>query len=351
MSEKGYEKNQRSQTGARGKKRAGREGGRSRRPGRGKRIMIYILAFVLSFAGSALFKLTYDPFHGKYKVKWSKEIGTVAEDLSYGEKPANRFDLCLPADGTKEHYGLVIYLHPGGFTSGDKSGDREMLQWLCSKGYVSASINYTLFSEENPDANIYTQSLEIREAVPAVIRAAKERGYDIDQMAMAGGSAGGCLALLYAYRDAAQAPVPVRMVFEAVGPSSFYPQDWGCLGFDQDTAEAREAAAGLFSTMSGEKITAEMFGTKAYDEKIRRISALLWVDEDTVPTVLAYGKYDKVQSFPASERLDRALTKAGVPHEYIVCAHSGHGLQNDNAQYGRYMEKVEEYLQKYLPVR
>ena len=38
----------------------------------------------------------------------------------------------------------------------------------------------------------------------------------------------------------------------------------------------------------------------------------------------------------------------GVPHEYIVFPHSGHGLQNDNAQYALYMEKVEEYLERYM---
>ena len=38
----------------------------------------------------------------------------------------------------------------------------------------------------------------------------------------------------------------------------------------------------------------------------------------------------------------------GVPHEYIVFEHSGHGLQNDNAQYALYMEKVEEYLERYM---
>ena len=37
-----------------------------------------------------------------------------------------------------ESYGLVVYLHAGGFTSGDKNADTKMLQWLCEKGYVAA---------------------------------------------------------------------------------------------------------------------------------------------------------------------------------------------------------------------
>ena len=67
-------------------------------------------------------------------------------------------------DDSIDTYGLIVYLHAGGFTSGDKSDDAKMLQWLCSLGYVTAGINYNLaFSEENPNANIYTQDVYKRQ--------------------------------------------------------------------------------------------------------------------------------------------------------------------------------------------
>lgn len=59
--------------------------------------------------------------------------------------------------------------------------------------------------------------MEIRDSIPHVIAEAEKLGYKVDKMAISGGSAGGTLALLYAYRDAEQSPVPVKMVFEAVG--------------------------------------------------------------------------------------------------------------------------------------
>lgn len=312
---------------------------------------IYVGAFLAAFSISAVVKLTADPTGGEFKAEWNDSVGTVYTDLSYGEKPANKFDLYVPADSSKESYGLVVYLHPGGFTTGDKSGDAEMLQWLCSKGYVAAGINYTLFTEENPDANVYTQSMEIKESMPYVIAEAEKLGYHIDQMAVGGGSAGHCLAMLYAYRDADTSPVPVRMVFGAVGPSSFYPEDWTNYGFDKDTPEAREGAAGLFSVMCGAALTPDMFGTPEYDEAVKPVSALLWVDENTVPSLMAYGIYDTMQPYLGSVRLDKALTEHGVPHDYIVCEHSGHGLQNDNKQYIEYMRKLIEYLNTYIPVK
>lgn len=308
-------------------------------------VFLCILAFIVTFIVSIVIKLRYtSPEMKRYSVQWSNEIGTVHTDLTYGEKPANKFDLYLPADGSEDTYGLAVYLHAGGFTTGDKADDKEMLQWLCSKGYVAAGINYTLRDDAHPEANVYSQSEEIKASIPFVVEEAGKRGYNVDHMAIAGGSAGGCLALIYAYRDAASAPVPVKMVFEAVGPSSFYQEDWKCYGFDQNA----EAAALMFSVMAGKEIKTEMFGTSEYDALVKDISALLWVDENTVPTVMAYGKHDKFQPYEGSVRLDKALTENGVPHEYVVLPHSGHGLQNDNKLYAEYMAKVEEYLDKYM---
>ena len=190
-----------------------------------------ILVFLLAFGVGAASKVMIKPRWSKdYSVQWSDELGTLKIDLPYDEGEANKFDLYLPKDNTKDTYGLVVYLHAGGFTAGDKVGDREMLSWLCKKGYVAAGINYTLFAEleggATNGASVLTQSNEIRDAIPKVIEAAEKEGYHIDSMAIAGGSAGHTLAMIYAYRDASQAPVPVKMTFGAVGPSCFHREDW-----------------------------------------------------------------------------------------------------------------------------
>jgi hypothetical protein len=68
-----------------------------------------------------------------------------AEDVRYGEAERNVFDIYLP--DCDEPTPLVIYIHGGGFTGGDKSGAtsnaaaiREFLQ----ECVAYASINYTL---------------------------------------------------------------------------------------------------------------------------------------------------------------------------------------------------------------
>lgn len=321
-----------------------------KKKGRGMFVFICIAAFIVSFGIGAASKVAIKPsWAKKYSVQMTDEIGTVYKDISYGEGETNKFDLYVPVDGGKENYGLVVYLHAGGFTSGDKSGDAEMLSWLCSKGYVAAGINYTLRTDDN-DQSVYSQSMEIKEAMPKVVEEAERFGYHIDKMAISGGSAGGTLAMLYAYRDAADSPVPVKMLFEAVGPSSFYRSDWGVYGLDQDTDESRKAAAGLFGIMLGEEIDINILDTPQYDEVIKPISAFMWVDENTVPSVIAYGAHDRVCPFKTSTHLVNALKENGVDYRYFEMPHSGHGLQNDDKIYEQYMNAVEEYLDKYMPI-
>ena len=102
---------------------------------------IGILIFLLAFGAGVVSKVAIKPSWAKdYSVEWSEEIGTLKSDLSYDDEEANKFDLYLPKDNSKETYGLVVYLHAGGFTTGDKSDDSQMLAWLCSKGYVAAPL-------------------------------------------------------------------------------------------------------------------------------------------------------------------------------------------------------------------
>ena len=307
---------------------------------------IYVIAFIAVFIISAIIKITYDPTHGAYKADWNDSVGTIHADLSYADGEFNKYDLYLPADDTRENYGLVVYLHAGGFTAGDKSWDAEMLKWLCSKGYVAAGINYTLRADTN-NASVYSMSVEIRDAIPIIIVEAKSRGYSIDKMAIGGGSAGHALAMIYAYRDAEQSPVPVMLTFGAVGPASFYQEDWGVFGLDKSD----EACAALFTVMSGTEITPQEVADGTYLEKVKPISAADWVTAASPATVVAYGTHDKIQPFLASLRLKSALEENGIDYKYFEAEHSGHGLQNDAKISMQWMDAIEEYLSRYLPVK
>ncbi|WFR60950.1 hypothetical protein P9222_20735 [Paenibacillus amylolyticus] len=128
--------------------------------------LIYVVTFIVVFAASAFIKMTYNPLSGEMQVNWNDSVGRVYTDIAYDSKEQNKFDLYVPADHTKKNYGLVVYLHAGGFSTGDKSDDANMLKWLTSKGYVAAGINYTLRDENNPEASVLTMSQEIKKVSP-----------------------------------------------------------------------------------------------------------------------------------------------------------------------------------------
>lgn len=80
----------------------------------------------------------------------------------------------------------------------------------------------------------------------AVVAEAAKLGYPVNEMAIGGGSAGGCLALLYAYRDTAESPVPVRFVFEAVGLPASTPRTGTTTGWtSRKPKQKRRACSAL----------------------------------------------------------------------------------------------------------
>lgn len=75
----------------------------------------------------------------------------------------------------------------------------------------------------------------------------------------------------------------------------------------------------------------------------------MWIDKNSVPSVIAYGAQDRVCPFKTAAHLVNALKENGVDYQYFEMPHSGHGLQNDNKLYEQYMNAVETYLNKYMP--
>jgi len=126
---------------------------------------------------------------------------SYAEDVSYGEGARNLFDILLP--DCDEPTPLVIYIHGGGFTGGDKSGGyktfagqiREFLQ-AC---VAFAAINYTLLEvpENEEDIAAAAELGGVRTSLDDTARALQFLRYhfeslnlDPENVALFGGSAG-----------------------------------------------------------------------------------------------------------------------------------------------------------------
>ena len=312
--------------------------------------LIYILTFVVAFALSVYITISWPRnFGGLGNVDWNDSVGKAYIDLPYADGELNKFDLYVPADGSKESYKLVLYIHAGGFTGGDKAEDAAWGHYFVSKGYVAATINYTTASEERP-SDVHRMSLEIREGVAAIKKEAAKLGYRLDEMAVAGGSAGGALAMIYAYRDADTSPIPVKCVIQMVGPGSFEPADW--FGFDRSytSDEQAAAAAGFVTVMTGASISPEMMRSGEYKDHLAKISPHALVTKTSVPSLIGYGPYDKLVPIATAKALIKALQENGVPYDYIEFTNSGHGLNRDPDKAEQFFKLIDEYLHRYLAV-
>jgi len=121
-------------------------------------------------------------------------------DISYGTDPLQTYDLYLPANRSTTETDVIILVHGGSWTGGDKDdvfGIVELLQETMP-GYAIANINYRLTID--PDALFVDHIADVESVVLDIANRNEEFGVSQD-MAMAGVSAGGHMTLLYAYAN------------------------------------------------------------------------------------------------------------------------------------------------------
>src|ERR1039458_1390276 len=72
----------------------------------------------------------------------------VLKDVRYGLLPEQLLDVCLPPRNAP-HPG-VVFLHGGGWMSGDQKEFAVTCPFMASLGFVAASIAYRLAKVDNP---------------------------------------------------------------------------------------------------------------------------------------------------------------------------------------------------------
>ena len=101
---------------------------------------------------------------------------------------------------------------------------------------------------------------EIKNCVDAINQKCQELGYRVTGMATCGVSAGGTLAMNYAYTSGEYSAIPVKFVFQLAGPASFEPEHWDILKKINGLSTDIE----FIEMMTGEEISEEMLISGAY---------------------------------------------------------------------------------------
>lgn len=304
-------------------------------------LLFSTLYFCTGCAGAAFAIL----FHHKLKQAdmledWNETDGTLIKNIIYDRKKNFSCDLYLPKDiQENSSRNVMLFIHGGGWNSGRKEDIAYACRRYAKEGYITVTLQYSLASKNGPPVTFFTMLDDITRCLAHVKTYTGERGITVKKVALSGYSAGGHLAMLYAFSRKNESPIPIAFVFTQVGPSIFTYDAWG--------PKKEKFALALASAASGQTINKENYHSAQTRNAIKSISPALLINKDTVPGIYAFGKKDKLVIPLHAQALEAMLKKHHVPHHVLIYPDSGHFL-NDEKYARRYRELIKEYCQKYF---
>ena len=197
----------------------------------------------------------------------------------------------------------VLFIHGGGFTGGDKAEYRSasVSADLARAGYVVASCNYVL-GPKNMEGVWPRNIADCRDAVRWMRANADTLGLDPNRIAVAGGSAGGYLALMVGLSDDKTGPGgnPAAKVSAKV---SAVIDMYGVVNFSKHG--------------KGDVVGASAAEQKAYLPELQ-------CDPQDPAVLILHGTADTTVDITQSDDMAKALRAAKVPYEYIVVKEALH---------------------------
>ncbi len=247
----------------------------------------------------------------------------IDRDVEYGKVGAIalKLDICRAKELPKQSMPVVIYIHGGGWKSGDK---RDILArkdpvstGLMKNGYCFITINYRL-SWVAP----FPAAVEDCKCAVRWVRAnARKYHLDTDRIGVWGTSSGGHLALMVACADekaslegkGGHADLSSRV--HAV--CAWYP------------ATDFTKGPGVFLSGKGQRAGPGEFIGGTVEEKpeaCKQATVATHVSTDDPPTLLIHGTKDPITPFWQSETLAQKMKEVGVDVTLLTVKNAGHGF-------------------------
>jgi acetyl esterase/lipase len=226
-------------------------------------------------------------------------------DVSYGNSKQQKMDVYLPAS-RNEKTRLVIIIHGGGWSSGDKSDINNFIAEFQKRlpGYALANLNYRLVSATG---NYFpAQENDIKSAVEFLKNNTGD--YNISQdFILVGISAGAHLALLQGYKH--------NDVLQPKGIVSFFgPVDLEGLYKDSDTSIIPDQLKFILNA------TLELYPNIFYES-----SPINYVTSKSAPTLMLHGDKDELVPIEQAHMLQHKLEENHVFNRLVVYPGQGHG--------------------------
>ncbi|QQZ61221.1 alpha/beta hydrolase [Paenibacillus sonchi] len=295
----------------------------------------------------------------------NEDAYTIFRNVQYGSDPTdirNQMDVYVPKnlDSSKEN-GAFLLLYGGGWISGGKESTQKLARFYASKGYISVAINmhntYINPKTFKAETTVFDMLNDIQHSVKKLKELSDEKKWNITQMSTYGESAGGNLAMIYAYSRGTKMPyfdtqeiLPVKFVVDLVGPADMHYSAWGGdkEWKDREFHEAFGSGPGYAVMMTGATNKPDL--TEEEKEKyIQAMSPVSYVETyGGVPTVMGYAKRDTAQNPNNGKLLKGYLDNKSIPNDLFTFPNSIHGLDKDPKEAEAFYAKSIEYAQTYF---
>ena len=216
---------------------------------------------------------TDDSIANTYKIGGvnQNEFDVNANEDYFGSKSNNNFDLYVPKNLAKDQkHAVILFIHGGAWISGFKTDVNSYVHAFANKGYITATIKYTLLKKSMDDRSlsIFRNLDEIDACIASIKSALEDLEFDTTKtkLVIGGASSGAHLAMLYAYSRGDKSPLPISFVVDAVGPVDIKPGNWK--RFSSMSSEEYETALnnGLgYTAIENERVAGHLAPLKVSD--------------------------------------------------------------------------------------
>ncbi|WP_018629987.1 alpha/beta hydrolase [Niabella aurantiaca] len=251
----------------------------------------------------------------------------VYKNQAYGNDPLQKMDVYLPADRTSVTTKVLILVHGGAWTGGDKTEfDPFISNYLLKElpDYAIFNINYRLYKK---DTNQFpTQEHDVKAAVDFLNSKRKEYAVS-EKTAILGASAGAHLALLtaYKYNQAGN----IHAVVSIAGPT-----DLTAL-YDSNTVVANTLLVPVIGGTPDE-----------VPDRYTESSPITYAATGAAPTLLFQGGQDPLVPQSQAELLINQLQQLNVPFQKVIYPNAGHGW--GDPELTDTFKKTGEFLRQHL---
>ena len=256
----------------------------------------------------------------------------VMTDVSYGSNSQQAYDIYLPAGRTSEKTKVLLLVHGGGWTGGDKSDMTEFVLLAQERfpDHAIVNMNYVLAGLPATPA-FPNQYLDIQ-AVINQLTTQKDDLHILPEFGMVGASAGAHLSMMYDY--VYDTTDMVKFVVNIVGPSDFT---------DPFYADDPNFSIAL-------SLLVDESAYPAGTDYAQVNSPAKVTSTSSSPTLLFYGDMDPLVPLTNGQSLDNALTASGTTHTFTVYQ-GGHGDDWSDDDRLDLTLKMIDYVNSYLPIQ